>query len=429
MGGRPLAIDLFAGAGGLSLGFEQAGFDVLAAVEYDPVHAATHRFNFPNAPVLCRDVTWLSSAEVLAVARESFGARYPDREWPGTVDAVIGGPPCQGFSMGGKRLVDDERNNLLLHFVRLVVEIRPRSFCLENVSGLLDPAYDGLLRLALQQLERAGYHVRGTESAVNSKDFGVPQSRRRVLIRGGLEGVPEALAEVADPVHVSDALDGLPDPTAYEELYDSDKVRISHEDRSARVKAGSMYARVLTGLEVDPSDLSAPRIWDASWLTNSRLTRHRDDVVERFRATAPRTAEPRSRLYRLALDGPARTLRAGTGSERGAHTSPRPIHPNGTRVITVREAARLHGYPDWFRFHTTNWHGHRQVGNSVPPPLARAAASSLLPLLGVPSKSRSVVEPREEWLLALSKTRAAALFDARSAEIPAARGRAIQSSP
>lgn len=106
---RPIGIDLFAGAGDLSLGFEQAGFDLAAAVEIDPIHAAVHEFNFPRCKTICRSVTDLSGAEI----REQAG--IGDRE----VDVVFGGAPCQGFSMIGKRALDDPRNALVHHFVRL----------------------------------------------------------------------------------------------------------------------------------------------------------------------------------------------------------------------------------------------------------------------------------------------------------------------
>ena len=108
----------------MSLGFEQAGYDVVAAVEYDPVHAATHAFNFPDCEVLCRDASKLSAADILAAAKRGFKRLHPGVPWPGRLDALIGGPPCQGFSTGGKRDRDDERNDLLLHFVRLVEDLK-----------------------------------------------------------------------------------------------------------------------------------------------------------------------------------------------------------------------------------------------------------------------------------------------------------------
>src|SRR5579871_1435380 len=110
---RPIGIDLFAGAGGMSLGFEQAGFDVAAAVELDPVHAAVHSFNFPNCATICRSVANIDAAYV----------RRESRIGAASVDVVFGGAPCQGFSMIGKRALDDPRNSLVHHFVRLVVDL------------------------------------------------------------------------------------------------------------------------------------------------------------------------------------------------------------------------------------------------------------------------------------------------------------------
>jgi len=181
---------------------------------------------------------------------------------------------------------------------------------------------------------------------------------------------------------------------------------------------------MLAGLDAIPNDKSRPRHWESSNLTGSRRTTHMKETLSRFAATELGAVEPKSRLYRLPLDGPSRTLRAGTGSERGSHTSPRPIHPYEDRVITVREAARLHGYPDWFRFHTTNWHGHRQVGNSVPPPLARAAARALLGSMRyAPAALRARIPLGDVSLLALSQTRAQSVVNAQIEELPAQRTR------
>src|SRR3712207_1102303 len=143
---RPIAIDLFAGAGGMSLGFEQAGFDVVCAVEYDPVHAAAHEFNFPLTKVLCADVAKLSADELRAAARLGLEAHGHDPEaWDGTVDAIFGGPPCQGISFIGRRLVDDRRNALVFHFFRLVSELRPRYVVMENVPGMAKGGHAGIL--------------------------------------------------------------------------------------------------------------------------------------------------------------------------------------------------------------------------------------------------------------------------------------------
>ncbi len=123
---RPIGIDLFAGVGGMSLGFEQAGFDVKAAVEIDPVHAAAHKFNFPDCTVIPQSVTHLAGADI----REKAGLG------DAKVDVVFGGAPCQGFSLIGQRALDDPRNSLVKDFVRIVDELEASYFVFENVKGL-----------------------------------------------------------------------------------------------------------------------------------------------------------------------------------------------------------------------------------------------------------------------------------------------------
>ncbi len=130
---------------------------------------------------------------------------------------------------------------------------------------------------------------------------------------------------------------------------------------------------------------------DPNVMTGSLRTRHTAVSRKRFAATGHNETEPVSRFFKLAADGYCNTLRAGTGSERGAYTSPRPIHWKYHRCITNREAARLHSFPDWFRVHATKWHGFRQIGNAVPPILARAIASKIIQALGIAPK-RSLIE-------------------------------------
>ncbi|MFO1522467.1 MAG: DNA cytosine methyltransferase, partial [Kiritimatiellia bacterium] len=152
--------------------------------------------------------------------------------------------------------------------------------------------------------------------------------------------------------------------------------------------------------------------FDPNLLTSSRRTDHTAESQRRFLETEHGDTEAISRFRKLPPDGLCNTLRAGTDSARGAFTSPRPIHPFLPRVITVREAARLHSYPDWFRFHTTKWHGFRQVGNSVPPLLGRAVASSIIAALGVePVKPAEVLCPGPVALLGLDMAAAAHHFD------------------
>jgi DNA (cytosine-5)-methyltransferase 1 len=388
----------------MSLGFEQAGFDVLAAVEYDPVHAAAHQFNFPLTQTLCRDLRRLKSSDIVEAVKLGWDLHGRSGAWDGTIDAIIGGPSCQGFSVIGRNTKDDERNKLLLDFVRMVEELSPRSFCFENVPGMLQEKFTGLRMHAISRLKAAGYRITGDQETLNAKDFGVPQNRQRVIVMGVRGENPHSLAPTHEsPLTVRDAFEGLADPTSYDELYDSDAVRLRPEDTLLRRSVIGSYARVLSGLDEDANDKSHARTWQHLHLTNSLLTRHTKTSVQRFRDAIPGTAEPISHYFRLSMDAPSRTLRAGTGRERGAFSAPRPIHPIQPRVITAREAARLHSFPDWFRFNVTNWHGHRQIGNSVPPLLARAVGIQIAKSLSLkPSRSKVVLPAQDHSLLSVS---------------------------
>src|SRR6202035_3979765 len=160
---KPIGVDLFAGAGGLSLGFEQAGFDILAAVEYDPIHAATHEFNFPHCTTICRSVTDIDAHYIRS------------HSWIGSreIDVVFGGPPCQGFSLIGKRAIDDPRNLLLRQFVRLVVELDPKYFVFENVRGLTIGEHRRLLDEIIAEFRRHNYAVEDDYRVLNAADYGV----------------------------------------------------------------------------------------------------------------------------------------------------------------------------------------------------------------------------------------------------------------
>ncbi|MDD3538293.1 MAG: DNA cytosine methyltransferase [Eubacteriales bacterium] len=394
--GRPIGIDLFAGAGGLSLGFEQAGFDIAACVEIDPVHCATHEYNFPYSASICRNVTELTGAGIRKMA--GIG----DRD----IDVVFGGAPCQGFSMIGKRAMDDPRNQLVVHYVRLVKELIPRYCVFENVKGLTVGKQKHFLQQLIEALEETGYHVVLPYQVLNASDYGVPQSRLRLFLVAYRDGQPPpAYPEKKNQqVTVADAISDLPDADLFAELKSSDSV-------AAGWKTKSKYARRLRGLLIDPADFSYPRCYQKDVLTCSLRTTHTDESIRRFIEAAPGATEPVSRFYKLSYDGLCNTLRAGTDSARGAFTSPRPIHPSCPRVITVREAARLHSYPDWFRFHATKWHGFRQIGNSVPPLLGRAVASEIINALGLtPSRPAGAISLGEQALLAMNMRQAAEHF-------------------
>ena len=365
---RPTVVDVFAGVGGLGLGFEQAGFDVVAAVEIDPVHAATHAFNSPLCRMFCTDATKIRGADIR-------------RDLSAPVDVVVGGAPCQGFSMIGKRALDDPRNQLVGYFLRLVRELEPSVFVLENVRGLTVGKHRQLLDEVTAEFQSAGYNVSLPWQVLNARDYGVPQDRQRLFLMGA-KGVPMPRyphpAILTPPPTCQDALDDLPDADDFDELISSDTVRVAQSPSGL-----SAYAKEMRCLTNDAWHHSRVRQWDPQLLTASLRTDHTDISRRRFRATAPATVEPISRFYKLSANGVSNTLRAGTDSARGAFTSPRPIHYRYDRCVTVREMARLHGFPDWFRFHVTKWHGARQIGNSVPPPLARCVAESVREALGV----------------------------------------------
>lgn len=382
---RPIAVDLFAGAGGMTLGFEQAGFDVLASVEIDPVHCATHQFNFPMCSILCQDVAQLRGSEIRK--KSEIGGRE--------IDVVISGSPCQGFSMMGKRDVDDPRNSLIFHFQRLVLELKPKFFVMENVPGIASGEHKELLNLLISSFLEAGYKVEENYQVLNAVNYGIPQARKRLFLIGCKKDyelpkypqpttilpkikVPQRYKKVNLPAvpTVWDAIGDLPEVDNYSELLHRDWV-------IAEYGKCSTYASIMRGIDGLEDDYSYDREYDRQILSCSLRTKHSVECMERFHAAKHGEKEPISRFYKLHPEGVCNTLRAGTDRARGAYTSPRPIHPIAPRCITVREAARLHSYPDWFRFHVTKWHGFRQVGNSVPPRLAKVVAAQIISALGV----------------------------------------------
>lgn len=409
---RPIGIDLFAGAGGLSLGFEQAGFDVLAAVEIDPIHCATHEYNFPKCKVICKSVTELTGENI-----RSFSG-IEDRE----VDVIFGGPPCQGFSLIGKRVLDDHRNSLVFHFLRIINEIKPKYFVMENVKGMAIGKHKQFIAELISKLEYNGYDIVQPYQVLNAAYYGVPQHRERLFLIGCRRGLPlpqypqpitkpagggltkkidKQLSQLPDSPNIWDALKDLPKADNYSELNYRDSVR-------AEFSKPSEYGKKLRDISLDNGNYSYPRPYDKNLLTSSLRTKHSRKSMQRFEATLPGKIEPISRFYKLDPNGICNTLRAGTASNRGAFTSPRPIHPFIPRCITVREAARLHSYPDWFRFHTTKWHGFRQIGNSVPPLLARAVAAEIIKALDFKARSKPTDSLALGDLQLLSLTMAAA---------------------
>lgn len=306
---------MFSGAGGMSLGFEQAGFDVVAAVELDPVHAAVHKFNFPDCAILPRSVTEVSGDDI----REAAG--IGDRP----VDVVFGGAPCQGFSLIGQRALDDPRNSLVKDFVRIVRELDANYFVFENVKGLTVGKHRKFLFELIEEFEEIGYAVQRDWRVLNAADYGVPQDRQRLILMGAKKGrlLPAYPKTIAERPTCQDALGDLPNAEKFERLRNSDAVR------TAAFGEPSAYAEPLRGIGNDAWAHGHPRNWDASRLTSSARTEHTDITRRRFSETAQGRVEPISRLFKLPADGVSNTLRAGTDfGARGFHQpAPDPLHP------------------------------------------------------------------------------------------------------
>ena len=322
---RPIGIDLFAGAGGLSLGFEQAGFDIAAAVEIDPVHCAVHKYNFPKTAILPHSVEGLS-AEVIRKA-----ADIGDRP----VDCVFGGAPCQGFSLIGHRVLDDPRNKLALEFVRIVAELKARSFVFENVKGLTVGKHKTFLKELIAAFDAAGYEVRTPWQVLNAGHFGTPQFRERLILFGARKG--EALADYPAPctnlAGRKKLIDGLPDgPSCSDALGD-----LPDADRFARLLASdtvdprrygkpSAYAAELRCMTNEAWHYGYVREWSSALLTSSARTEHTDISRRRFAETEPGSVEPISRFFKLRMTAsrtpcaPAQTARAGRSPARARST-------------------------------------------------------------------------------------------------------------
>jgi len=345
----------------MSLGFEQAGFQIVLGVDADGHHVAAHERNFPYGKAACQSVVALSGRRI----RELAGVE-------GEIDLIFGGPPCQGFSSMGHRDKDDPRNTLVDEFARIVLEVRPRAFVMENVPAMGSGTTRVVLDRAVSDLEAGGYRITRPIRKLTASDLGVPQLRTRLFVLGVRDDVRDLISYPVGPAK------GQPErPTAFEAIADLPTVE-RHEELFTKDSAKydqppmTRFARVARGLEEDASDLSIPRDWDRTTCSGCMRVRHAPATIALYAATPPGASVPGHKLPRLDPYGLAPTLRAGSDSSRGSYTAPRPIHPYLPRCITAREAARLHGYPDWFSFFPTKWHAYKQIGNSVCPPVARA---------------------------------------------------------
>lgn len=381
---RGRAVDLYSGFGGLALGMEQAGFDISVSIDDKPANTATHERNFGYGSTMTLDLSVDRTREI----RQALHGYEVDMLAMGEgVDAVIGGPPCQGISSAGLRLADDPRNRLMVSFINQLAELGARYGVMEQVPTLLSPVNARLMDELREILLTRGYGL-VTPRTLRAIDFGVPQRRERVFLmihrndqrapkypEATHSTVPELLLH--DTPTVSDAFDGLPDADDYPELWDRHWVRTRGADPTSR------YALQMRGLVNDETDLSYRRYWNPTLMTCSQLAKHTPLSVERFKSTRPGGSEPVSRRHRLDPTGTSLTLRAGSDAKHGSFTSVMPIHPKGTRIITVREAARLHGIGDMIEMSPVKITAYRQIGNSVIPAMARAIGAEVMKAAGL----------------------------------------------
>lgn len=328
---RPTFIDLFCGAGGMSLGFSRAGFESVLAVDIDADAIETHAANFPGDS-LCVDIRTI-------------------KQFP-LVDVVVGGPPCQGFSRLGKQAGKvREENFLWREFMRCVEQANPVVFVIENVPEFLkDPAFEGVSGEA----KRLGYSL--VHGVLNAADYGVPQRRHRTIIIGSRLGRPvmpppthqqtadSLFAELPPWRTVRDAIGDLPlDPTN-ENLHNSRNVTALSLERYKHIPPGGNRKNL-------PLELQ-PDCW-----------RYKD----------PRGGGSTDLMGRMTWDAPSLTIRTQfLKPEKGRY-----LHPQAHRSITVREGARLQTFPDDFDFKGSVFQIVKQIGNAVPVELARNVAEAV----------------------------------------------------
>lgn len=360
----PKIIDLFAGAGGLSLGAARAGFNVSAAVELDPFAVETHKRNFPNSRHIAQDVATLTGDSLLIASGLM----------PGELDGLIGGPPCQGFSVMGKRQVDDSRNDLFGHFFRLVTEMRPSFFLAENVPGILNKQYDSIRNNAFAKL--AHQYVVLPPIPVSANHYGAPTTRTRIFFFGYDPkkflcdmSIRDFLPSVdVEFTVVEKALIGLPS-----RIDCRWQTEVQGWRKITDLGTGKYFDRICNAV---PKGVGNPKLLERyleyGLVSGCMGTRHSDVVKRRYESLKYGEVDEISKAVRLNPQGYCPTLRAGTAKDKGSYQAVRPIHYKSPRVITPREAARLQGFPDWFVFHSTKWHSFRQIGNSVSPLIAEA---------------------------------------------------------
>ncbi|WP_418637666.1 DNA cytosine methyltransferase [Winogradskyella sp.] len=319
-------IDLFSGAGGFSLGFDNKGFDNVFSVDIEPNFCKTYKHNFSNHKLIEKDICELSDSEI------EYHKEFDE------IDVVIGGPPCQGFSIAGnigRTFVDDPRNRLFKEFVRVVKVVKPKFFVMENVARLYNHKKGETRKEIIKDFEKLGYKV--DCKILNSADYGVPQVRKRVIFIGSVNNVEIQFPpkEVEEYVSVKEALSSYPKLESGEESSIPNHIAMSHSDQ------------MLTKM---------------SYVTDGG---DRNEIPVKIR---PKSGDVR-KYIKYASDKPSVCV---TGDMRKI------FHYEQNRALTVRELAKLQSFPDDFVFKGNRISQQQQVGNSVPPKMAEAIAEVII---------------------------------------------------
>lgn len=341
-----------------------AGLRQTIAIDIDLDLSFSFNANFPRAKLLNADLSKFKPGDFkreVAVDRPT---------------AVLGGPPCQGFSVMGRRDRSDPRNRFLHTYFEYIAYFRPKFFLMENVPGLGEPSNRVHLDKALNHLP--GRYNLLEPTILNAADFGAATSRPRLVVIG-------YDPEYVDRFEISDITAAMTKKRADVRAAISDLPKLNRTPEDGewlpypRRKKISPYAALL--------QRSAPRglgskgareMRSRGMVSGCQITHHTAEVTGRFAKLPPGARDPISKYYKLSWNKLAYVLRAGTGADRGSFQAARPIHPDEPRVVTVREAARIQGFPDWFQFHPTKWHSHRMIGNSVSPLFAKSILKVIL---------------------------------------------------
>tara|TARA_Y100000310_G_scaffold342696_1_gene446977 strand:+ start:533 stop:1609 length:1077 start_codon:yes stop_codon:yes gene_type:complete len=344
-------IDLFCGAGGLSEGFEDSGFNIVAGNDVDKNMIASFKLNHPKAKAIAGDISKIDVNNLL----NEIGKTKED------IDLVIGGPPCQGFSTVGNRKEDDQRNKLFYEFVRFVREIKPKMFVMENVTGILTMKKGEVKKIVKQEFENLGYKVK--IQILKGEDFGVPQKRRRVFFVGHkfendfkfpepeFDGINKKFRTVWD------AIGDLPEIETNQSKIEYDK------------EPQTEFQKFLRNGQLMLEEHKSP---NHSEIMIQRMQRIKQGQNHSNLPEHLKLGSGYPNIYgRLIADEPSDTI---TGNCGCVSAPGRFIHPFKNRAITVREGARLQSFRDSKKFIGSQNSKYKQVGNSVPPLLSKALA-------------------------------------------------------